>query len=443
MNSSTAATTPCTGAESSHRKSPSKCNYLTGKLKHCCQDFRVNEIIFFRETFNSQNQYLWSYYDSKKQQRVATGCCGTSPIRMVAGGIAPTPNVTPTDKSVARDSSSSTGTCEHLLKKKNDTESITTEIVTEEQNDEEEEEIEMTNIDDAKKRLEEILISLFELNKNNNNSFRLEEEKLDAILSQLDQLQNKAVQIIQKLAADESSNNNNILSEIEGEEFSQTRLPCLPKNTSSTKRKLLVRQFHQLVRHWYPFVTADFVTCTEREDIAEAVMQLKINNIFFEFAPFLQEPVDTLLQFYRVRYFLCDNTTSQQQQQQVILALKNSTKESRRFLHTKISSLCRNTMKTTTTSTSTIVVTNMNRRGKKRKRHDTKKQPPQDSSVVLCTVKKTGVEHFTCIHTLANMIPCSISDIGSAVSEFGILILIYYCILPSAYFNTCESILLL
>jgi hypothetical protein len=261
-----------------------------------------------------------------------------------------------------------------------------------------------TNFETAKNRLYHVLISLL-------HEVSEEEETLAKnILFWLEQLQGKAILQIQQYTKPPTQDSQCCTT---------TSSTPFGFNKSLPNRRELVTQFHHLVQYWFPFVQVN---------TADDCHYLTINTTFFDLIPYLRHPVEeTLLTLYRLRFCTACNSSISNNSVVLTLEPETTTKDIRRWIHTKLSSTCRS-MKTSTKTPNTIIVQRyaQSSTSKKRKRRDNifshSSTMPTSSKHqqlhLLCVIQKIGMEHLGCIQTLAQALSCSISDIGMAVRSF-------------------------
>jgi hypothetical protein len=141
--------------------------------------------------------------------------------------------------------------------------------------------------------------------------------------------------------------------------------------------------------------------------------------------PYLRHPVEeTLLPLYRLRFCTASNSSINNSSVVLTLEPETTTKDIRRWIHTKLSSTCRS-MKTSTKTPNTIIVQRYAQPSTSKKRKRTNSLFSHSSTTptsskhqqlhLLCVIQKIGMEHLRCIQTLAQALSCSISDIGMAV----------------------------
>lgn len=407
----------------------------TGSFKQCHQDFLVNEItVFKKSTWNegstdsssiskATNVEVWDYYPVGSTLSTGSNCpitddtssSSSSPI--LDCRIASVSSPSSLDHAVRQQVNTTFGLADRsfpastsspaILVDTNKASSGTITAVAPigvdddmpQQRAEEDAQVLLSipNLETAKSRLLPVLVPLLQ-------GVSKEEETLaPSIIFWLEQLQDKAIQQIRhypKPPPQDSQCTN-----------SSSRSVPFGFNKSIPNRRELVTQFHQLVQYWFPFIQVDTTDDTH---------SLTINTTFFDLIPYLTHPVETLLALYRLRF--CTARSINHNNNSVVLTLlpESTTKDIRRWIHTKLSSTCRS-MKTSTKTNNTIIVQRyaQSTKSKKRKLDDTFSHTPTSSKQqhlqLLCVVQKIGLEHLRCIQTLAYALSCSMSDIGMAV----------------------------
>jgi hypothetical protein len=421
--------------------------HWTGTFKQCYQDFLVHEItVFKKSTWNEgaadsstsgvtvDGGEVWDYYpvggtSSNCSNANDSSSSSSPPILQCRIASIPSPGSTDhavpqvnTNLGLAHPSFIATSTSSGNIVDASTSRNLTssgTEAPTSVDDDtpqqftEEDAEVLSfpTNFETAKNRLYHVLISLLH--------GVCEEEKTLAnnILFWLEQLQGKAIQQIQQYPKPPTPDS----------QCCTTSNTPFGFNKSLPNRRELVTQFHYLVQYWFPFVQ---VSTTDDNHY------LTINTAFFDLIPYLRHPVEeTLLPLYRLRFCTASNSSINNSSVVLTLEPETTTKDIRRWIHTKLSSTCRS-MKTSTKTPNTIIVQRYAQPSTSKKRKRTNSLFSHSSTTptsskhqqlhLLCVIQKIGMEHLRCIQTLAQALSCSISDIGMAVRSLFFFLLAWF-----------------
>ena len=436
-----------------------RASVIAGKIKQRCEDFVVKEITCFQKRSIDKDctSYCWSYAGGQETQPrmcISDGNLDQPLIIRRIASITDTQTLPKPDRKEKIECNKD----RHTVRREAKADAIPSE------------EQQSSETDSQEERINKELLHHFMIRSS--NSSLPPQESAKEIESRLEQLHYFAVEQIRARVSKTSTETS--CSDSHGDDsgniadcsfflapFTNDDLGHSPKHPPLTRGL-----FHQLLRSCYPFVKS--ITATESEskklfaslpvvagdvpstqDSAKSQgrwIKIEVDDSFFDLAPMLQQPVESLTDLYLFRNKGVPDTTrsrsssshshQQSDSTQVSLPLRrNLDKETRRTFHHIVASKCRDfqtftVLNDTSTDRSSVNIVvkwskDASKKSKKRKmdndgRTSEEKREGQDHQIcpkyVLCMVKKTGIEHLTCISTLARVIKCRQSDIGVAVS---------------------------
>ena len=190
---------------------------------------------------------------------------------------------------------------------------------------------------------------------------------------------------------------------------------CESDEQRKSENKILRGKFHKLLKSVFPLLKSSNQGNNGVNE-SDMIILVEIEKKFYDLVEYLKDPVESLKKinwFYHKRHTIFENNPDME----INLSLLSTvSKEGRRKIHKAISIGCRDFDTSTRKADDCIsIIIKLSKRmtSGKRKRQG-KSSSSEPYMLTSCVVKKSKVEHLSCINALSNVLHIKSSDIGLA-----------------------------